>query len=87
MCRQTDIHKQVARLAERWMRQCGMTLQMRDRLRMVDAAVGRADMTPEQRGLLAAACDLYDMLAATPEGRQALLDLGFEPLPQHPKGE
>jgi len=33
-----------------------------------------------QRAFLAAGCDLVETLALSPEGRQALRDLGFEPV-------
>lgn len=87
MCEQNNIYRQIAKLSEWWMRRCGSTLQMRNRLRMIDAAIERSGMTPEQRVLLAAACDLYDILAATPEGRQALTELGCQPFSQDSKGE
>lgn len=38
-------------------------------------------------GLLAAALDLRELLAQIPEGRQALRNFGFEPLPQDVEGE
>ena len=38
-------------------------------------------------GLLAAAIDLRDLLAQSPNGRQALRDFGFEPLFHHVEGE
>ena len=38
-------------------------------------------------GFLAAAVELRDLLAQSPQGRQALRDLGFEPVPQNVEGE
>lgn len=38
-------------------------------------------------GFLAAAMELRDLLAQSPDGRQALRDLGFEPLLQDVEGE
>lgn len=38
-------------------------------------------------GLLAAALDAREVLASTPEGRQALRCLGFEPVAQKVEGE
>jgi hypothetical protein len=38
-------------------------------------------------GLLAAAMDLRELLAQSPDGRQALRDLGFEPVLQDVEGE
>lgn len=82
-----DLANSVAKLANAWMRRSGSSLKVRDRLRAVDAAVGNAGMSTEERVLRAAACDLHDVLYATPEGRQALLDLGLKPLTQDGKGE
>ena len=38
-------------------------------------------------GLLAAAMDLRELLAQSPDGRQALRDFGFEPFLEHIEGE
>jgi len=38
-------------------------------------------------GFLAAAVELRDLLAQSPQGRQALRDLGFEPVLQDVEGE
>ncbi len=48
----------------------------------MDLAVGTKGLAVEDRILCAAACDLFTALSATPEGRQALRDLGFKPLPE-----
>lgn len=40
-----------------------------------------------QMGLLAAAIALRAELASSPQGREALRDLGFEPLPQNVEAE
>jgi hypothetical protein len=40
-----------------------------------------------QAGLLAAANDLRDLLAQTPHGRQALRNLGLQPVLQHVESE
>lgn len=82
-----DLALSVAKLAAGWMKRCGLSLADRDRLGALDAAIGSRITTPEERVLRAAACDLYDTLCTTPEGRQALLNLGFKPLPQNGKGE
>lgn len=68
-------------------RACGVSLKKRRDIAMTDAAVRKSGLTPEQRALLAAACDLYDILIASPTGWQALADLGLEPLFQNGKGE
>lgn len=79
--------RDIANLAKAWMERCGFPLSFRHRLAALDVAVGSRESTEGERTLLAAACDLIDMLSATPEGRQALRDLGFDPLLQNPKGE
>lgn len=40
-----------------------------------------------QSGMLLAALELRDLLAQSPDGRQALRDLGFEPILQHIEGK
>lgn len=77
----------IAKLAESWIERCGVPLSSRYRLGALDLAVGQKGSTEGERALLAAACDLIDTLAASPEGRQALRDLGFDPLLQNTKGE
>lgn len=77
----------LANAAERWARACGMSLRNRKNVAMTDAAIREQKMTAEQRVLLAVACDLCDILAATPDGRQALADLGLEPFSQDREGE
>lgn len=52
---------------------------------------GAADVSREEgsarAGLLAAAMELRDLLAQSPQGRQALRDLGFEPVFHDVEGE
>ncbi|MDR0216197.1 MAG: hypothetical protein LBJ15_19680 [Comamonas sp.] len=48
--------------------------------------VAREGDTPKA-GLLAAALDLRELLAQSPDGRQALRDFGFKPLFEHVEGE
>lgn len=38
-------------------------------------------------GLLAAGCDLRNLLAQSPDGRQALRDFGFQPFLEHIEGK
>lgn len=38
-------------------------------------------------GLLAAGCDLRNLLAQSPQGRQALGDFGFQPFLEHIEGK
>lgn len=40
-----------------------------------------------ESGLLAAGCDLRDLLAKSPQGRQALCDFGFQPFLEHIEGK
>ena len=39
------------------------------------------------RGVLATIYEIYDLASQTPDGRQAICDLGFQPLPQNVEGE
>ena len=44
--------------------------------------------SPDRTGMLVlAGLDLIDLLGSTPNGREALRDLGFEPVAQHLEGE
>ena len=63
-----DLANSVAKLANAWMRRSGSSLKVRDRLHAVDAAVGNAGMSTEDRVLRAAACDLHDVLCALSKG-------------------
>jgi len=42
---------------------------------------------PVQRTFLAAGCDMLDLLALSPQGRQAIEQLGFKPVSQHAKAK
>ncbi len=81
----------IACLAAYWMQLGGYRLADRKEVGMTRAAAGHPDddpqSTPEQRALLAAGCDLYDMLALHPQGRQALRKLGAEPFPEDSESE
>jgi hypothetical protein len=39
------------------------------------------------RGVLAAIADLVTLIGQSPEGRQAILDLGFQPILEHVEGD
>ncbi len=71
--------QRIAALADSWMRRSGSSLSHRHIHSALDFAVGAEGLSAEDRILRAAACDLYDALSATPEGRQALSDLGLPP--------
>lgn len=57
----------------------------------VSFPIGPADLAAlgdnMRTGLLAAAMELRDLLAQSAQGRQALSDLGFEPVLEHVEGE
>jgi len=78
-------------LAGHWMEKGGSHMRFRDRICMADVAGpmpgARQPRSPEQRAFLAAGCDLYDLVTASAQGRQALSDLLLQPIPQEPKGE
>lgn len=63
-------------MAERWAGAADTTLLDRGHFTATVFSTGRR---PEQRALLAAACELYDVVAATPEGAQVMQALGLEP--------
>lgn len=75
----------LALMARDWMRRAGYELAWRHQIQATDFVFG--DESQEQRVLLAAACDVVDLLAQSPDGRQALRDLGFEPVLQNIEGE
>lgn len=67
-----------------WMQICGSDIHFRPTLSCAQILV---QYTPEQRALMAAACDLYDLVQLFPQGREALLDFLDKPLLQERKGE
>lgn len=78
-------------LAAHWMEQGGIPRFGRSLAAMTDALPkesGRFSMrTAEQRALLAAGCDLHDLLAQSPQGRQALKDLLAKEVSYHAEGK
>lgn len=50
-------------------------------------AVDAALLPAPQAALLAAGVELCELLASSPQGRQALRDFGFKPVFQHVEGE
>lgn len=74
----------VAALASLLFSQAGSNIKLPGAA--ADVARKAADNGP-QAGLLAAAMDLRALLAQSPQGRQALRDLGFEPILEHGEGE
>lgn len=75
---------QLLEMAERWAGAADCTLAERRQFTATVFAVGRR---PEQRTLLAAACEVYDLVAASPEGAQLMRELGLEPLAGAPLDE
>ena len=62
-------------MAERWAEACGTTLRNREHFRPTVFTVTRR---PEERALLAAAVEVYDLVGATPVGVKVLRGLGLE---------
>lgn len=77
----------IARYAEGLARRAGHSLKLRHRIRMANVSLRDTKLTAEQRMGLAIACDLFDLLADSPDGRQALSDLGLQPISEHAKSE
>lgn len=63
-------------MAERWAEAAGTTLRIRKHF---SATVFTVTRRPEERALLAAAVELYDLVGSTPEGVMILRTLGLEP--------
>lgn len=72
----------VAACAARWFSMAGSHIAFPLHPSHVACGDGTA-----KAGLLAAAMDLRDLLAQSPDGRQALRDFGFEPVFEHVEGE
>ena len=70
--------------AECWAGRAGNTLRRRHEWTPATFSVGRR---PEDRALLAAAAEVFDLIGATPEGCVLLAELGLNPdagaLPSH----
>lgn len=71
-------------MAAHWMELGGSDIRWRNSTGMANCVVGG---TPEQRALLAAGCDLYDLLMLAPESREALLHFLDQLVLEHAKGE
>ena len=69
-----------------WMELGGIDIRSRS-LCSVSFASCVAGAAPERRALLAAGCDLYNLMMLAPEGREALLDFLDQPVLEHAKGE
>lgn len=72
--------------AEAWANRAGQSLSRRHTFTPATFSVGRR---PEERALLAAACEVFDLVGATPEGSVLLAELNLNPdagicaLPSH----
>lgn len=67
---------QLLQMAERWAGAAGTTLLARKHFTATTFSVTRR---PEERALLAAAVELYDLVGATPEGAHVMRSLELEP--------
>lgn len=67
---------QLLQMAERWAEACGATLRTREHFKPTVFSVTRR---PEERALLAAAVELYDLIGAVPEAAPVMRDMGMEP--------
>lgn len=67
---------QLLQMAERWAGAAGSTLVHR---KDFTATVFSVTRRPEERALLAAAVELYDLVGAAPEGVKVMQALGFAP--------
>ena len=74
----------LAATAAFWLHLGGCDVAHRKSLFAVNCAV---EPSPDRRAILSAGCDLYDLLASSPQGRQALLDLRREPILQKTESE
>lgn len=63
-------------VAETWATRAGTTLAKRHLWSPATFAAGRR---PEERALLSAAAEVYDLLGATPEGCVLMAELGLNP--------
>lgn len=62
--------------AEGWANRAGNTLARRHQWTPAAFAVGRK---PEERALLSAAAEVFDLIGATPEGCVLMAELGLDP--------
>lgn len=67
---------QLLETAERWAEGCGTTLRNRKDFSPVVFTVTRR---PEERALLAAAVELYDLVGSTEVGQRIMREMGLEP--------
>lgn len=63
-------------MAERWAKAAGSSLELRH---VIAPTVFTVTRRPEERALLAAAVELYDLIGATAEGADLLRQMGLEP--------
>ncbi len=74
----------LACLVASWFETCGTDISQRPYIRTTTCLSAQ---TPVQQGLMAAACDLYDVMSLSPQGRKALLDFRDDPVLEQAKGE
>ncbi len=75
----------LALMARGWFHRAGWDIAWRHQIQATDLV--HDDGKSADYALLAAACDVVDLLCQSPDGRQALRDLGFEPVLQHVEGK
>lgn len=74
----------LALMAQGWMLRAGVDISWRYKIQATDLV--HDDGKSANHALLAAACDVVDLLAQSPDGRQALRELGLDPLLQRAEG-
>jgi len=81
----------LALLARGWFIAAGLRMEWRAKIGATFLVAGTAQcakpLSSEHRALLAAACDLHDVLAHSPDGREALLNLALQPVAEHTESE
>lgn len=77
-----QLHLRMLDMAERWAEAVGTSLRSR---RQFTATVFTVTRRLEERALLAAAVEVYDLVAATPDGRALLVQLGLDADPDAPE--
>jgi hypothetical protein len=79
------LHQRLAQCARQWMRRGGSDLRWRHLIVPSEFVGAPADAA--RLALLAAGCELVDLLSESAEGRKALADLGLQPLLQQVEAE
>lgn len=75
----------LALMARGWFCRAGWDIAWRYKIQATDLV--HDDGKSADYALLAAACDVVDLLCQSPDGRQALRDLGLEPVLENFEGK